>query len=212
MLRVPYDQWQVDDDGTIIDQDNQPFPEDRIVYIPGPNEGILDYGRDSIRTAFDLERNAAEVAQHPLRLEAHQTSGAELTSAERREIKDEIRTAMATPDGILFTNNAVELKEHRVDSDALQLGARNASAVDVARVTSMPASMIDATAQGASLEYETAVGRNQQWLDYGLGMYTDAVEARLSMDDIVVRGQRVAFDTSDWTAPGASPTGPPVQD
>ena len=81
---------------------------------------------------------------------------------------------MADNDGILFTNNAIELVEHRVDSDALQLGARNASALDVARLANMPAMMLDATAQGASLEYQTMTGRNQQWLDYGLALYMDA--------------------------------------
>ena len=99
-----------------------------------------------------------------------------------------------------------------MDSDALQLGARNASALDVARLANMPAMMLDATAQGASLEYQTMTGRNQQWLDYGLALYMDHVEARLSMDDVVPAGQRVTFDTTDWTAPDASPTGPPIPD
>lgn len=212
MVRIPWDHWEVQDDGTITDPDMEPFPADRIVYLPGPNEGMLDFGRDTIRTAFDLERNAAEVARRPLRLEVHQTSAAELTEDERRAIKSEVRAAMGSPDGILFTNNALETIEHRVDSDALQLGARNASALDVARDANMPATMLDASTAGASLEYATLQGRNQQWLDYGLSMYLDAVEARLSMDDILPAGQRSAFDTSEWTGPNPTPTGSPEQD
>jgi len=212
MVRVPFDSWQVDDDGQIVDADLDPFPADDLMWIPGPNEGVLGFGCDTLRMAYDLERNARDVAMRPLRLEAHQTSAAELTPQERADIVGAIREAMADNDGILFTNNAVDLIEHRVDSDALQLGARNASALDVARLNNMPAMMLDATAQGASLEYQTMTGRNQQWLDYGLSLYTDPVEARLSMDDVVPAGQRVAFDTTDWTAPDASPTGAPTPD
>lgn len=211
MVRVPFDHWTIED-GAIVDLDANPFPAADLVWIPGPNEGLLSMGAGTLRMAYDLERNAADTACRPLRLEAHQTSAAELTPDERRTIVGEIRAAMAANDGVLFTNNAIELIEHRVDSDALQLGARNASALDVARLANMPAMMLDATAQGASLEYQTMAGRNQQWLDYGLSLYTDAMEARLSMDDVLPAGQRTAFDTTDWTAPDASPTGPPVAD
>ncbi len=211
MARVPFDQWEVID-GTLCDADADPFPIEDAVWIPGPNEGVLGYGASTLRMAYDLERNARDVAMRPLRLELHQTSAAEMTQDERAGAVGAVRTAMAANDGVLFTNNAVELIEHRVDSDALQLGARNASAVDVARLANMPAMMIDATAQGASLEYQTMTGRNQQWLDYGLSLYTDAVEARLSMDDVVPAGSRTAFNTSDWTGPEASPTGFPALD
>jgi hypothetical protein len=211
MVRVPWDHWTVED-GQVVDLDNEPIPADRLVYLPGPNEGILNFGRGTIRTAYELEENARDVAKHPLRLEAHQTSAAELTPEERRDITTAVRAAMAANDGVLFTNQGIELIEHRVDSDALQLGARNASALDIARLVNMPAAMLDASQAGASLEYQTLQGRNQQWLDYGLQLYIDAVEARLSMDDIVPAGQRVAFDTADWTSPTPSPTGPPEQD
>jgi hypothetical protein len=211
MARVPFDHWTVQD-GVIVDLDSKPFPAADMVWIPALNEGVLGFGAGSLRMAYELERNAADVAMRPLRLELHQTSAAEMTPDERREAVTEVRNAMASNDGVLFTNNALEVIEHRVDSDALQLGARNASALDVARLANMPAMMLDATAQGASLEYQTMSGRNQQWLDYGLALYMDAVEARLSMDDIVPAGQRVAFDTTDWTAPDASDTGPATED
>lgn len=211
MVRIPFDQWDLAD-GMLCDTDADPFPLEDLVWIPGPNEGVLGYGAGTLRAAYDLERNARDVAMRPLRLEAHQTSAAELTPDERRAVVSELRKAMSDNDGILFTNNAVELIEHRMDSDALQLGARNASAVDVARLANMPAMMLDATSAGASLEYQTMAGRNQQWLDYGLSLFTDAVEARLSMDDVVPAGQRVAFDTSDWTGPDPSPTGYPALD
>lgn len=211
MVRIPWDHWQIES-GRITDLDGRPFDADALVYIPGPNEGLLSFGCDTIRTAYRLERTADDVAARPFRLELHQTSAAELTPTERRDLIREVRDALAANDGILFTNNAVETIEHRVDSDALQLGARNASALDVARLANMPAAMLDASSAGASLEYQTLQGRNQQWLDYGLSLYMDAVTARLSMDDVVPAGQRVAFDVSEWTTASPSPTGYPAAD
>ena len=60
--------------------------------------------------------------------------------------------------------------------------------------------MLDATTAGASLTYETVAGRNAKFIDYGVALYLEPIEARLSMDDVVPRGQRVAFDLSDFTA------------
>ena len=81
------------------------------------------------------------------------------------------------------------------------------------RHISMPwGDMLDATTEGASLEYQTATARNQQWIDYGLSLYMDAIESRLGMDDVVPAGQRVAFDTAHLTTPTAGATGLPTED
>ena len=212
MVRFPYSAWTVDDAGTITDLDNHPLDPARLVYFPGPHEGILRFGARTIRQASSLEQSSADVAAHPFRLELHQTTAATLTGDERREVVSEARAALAASDGVLFTNAALETKEHRMDSDALLIGGRNAAALDVARHISMPGAMIDATTEGASLEYQTATARNQQWIDYGLSLYMDSVESRLGMDDVVPQGQRVAFDTADLTTPTAGPTGPVTED
>lgn len=212
MARVPRGRWGVTEDtGEILDADNQPIGLP-YVYIPGPHEGLLNYGRDTIRTAADLERTAADIARRPFRLELHQTSGDQMTPAARKELVSEVRAALADHDGILFTNQAVETKDHQLNSAELLVPARNAAALDVARHVSMPAAMIDATTEGASLEYSTLNGRNQQWIDYGLSLYMEAVATRLGMDDVVPSGQRVAFDTTDLTDLDANPSGPVTED
>lgn len=212
MVRVPIDAWTVTEDGTVVDADGRPYPAALVRYLPGPHEGLLTYGRRTIRTAARLEASVADVAEHPFRIELHQTSEASLTGPERRELVAEARAALATNDGVLFTNSALETVEHRMDSGQLLVEGRNASAVDVARAVSMPAAMLDATAATASLTYVTLAGRNQEWIDYGLSMYLDAVTARLGMDDVVPRGQRVAFDLTELTALAPAPTGAPTAD
>ena len=211
-VRIPYAAWDVDTDGDLIDQDGQPLPADGAVLIQGPHEGILTFGARTIRAAGTLETTAADVAQRPFRLELHQVTDAVLSQTERTEIVTATRKALADNDGILFTNAALETKTHSMDSNELLIGGRNAAALDVARVMNIPGAMIDATSEGASLEYQTTQTRNQQWLDYGLSAYMDAITAALSMDTVVPAGQRVAFDTSSLTTSLAPTTGPATED
>jgi hypothetical protein len=211
-LRIPWAAWSTDDHGQITDIDGQVIPASRLIVIPGPHEGILNFAQRTIRGAIDLERTAADVARRPFRLLLNQTTDITLDKAERSAIVGEARKALRDNDGVLFTNAAIEATAIPIDSGALLIDGRNASALDVARDVSMPAAMLDATTQGASLEYATLQGRNQQWIDYGLSLYMAAVSARLSMDDVVPQGQRVAFNDSDLTSPVASPTGFPTQD
>lgn len=213
MVRLPIDRWDVDEEtGAVVDIDGHPLPAERVRLIPGPHDGILDFGRDTIITAGRLEHTVADVAAHPFRIELHQTTDVVLSDTERKALISETRLALSQNDGVLFTNSAIETKEHRLDSGDLLIGGRNAAAVDVARHASIPAALIDATSAGASLEYATLQGRNQQWIDYGLVLYMDAVEARLGMDDVVPAGSRTAFDTADLTALSAGPTGPSTED
>jgi hypothetical protein len=212
MLHIPYTAWEVNEDGDITDTDGRPYDQADLVVIPGPHEGILTFGARTIRAAAELENTAADVARRPFRLELHQTTDTTLDPVERRQIIADTRAAMAANDGILFTNSAIETKTHPMNSDQLLIGGRNASALDVARDISMPAAMLDATTEGASLEYATVVGRNQQWIDYGLSLYIEAITSRLGMDDIVPGGQRITQDTTELTAPAATPTGAPTED
>ena len=211
-VRIPYGLWDVDQNGQICDQDGHPFDAGRVILIEGPHEGILTFGATTIRAAATLEATAAEVARTPFRIGLHQTSEITLTKAERAEIVAETRRALADNRGILFTNSALEVTEYRLDSAELLVGGRQAAALDVARHVNMPGAMIDAEPTGSTLTYSNPESRNQQWIDYGLAAYLDAIAAALSMDPVVPAGQRIAFDTSSLTTSVAPPTGAPTAD
>lgn len=209
MVRIPFDCWTVDDGGAYADPHGRPLEVDvaDLVYLPGAHEGLLTLADVTLRQAASLERTATDVARHPFRLELHQTTETPLSDPEIAGMVSSARRAMIDTVGVLFTNSAIETKDHAIGSGDLLIAGRNQTALDVARHASMPATMLDAVATGASLTYETAVTRNQQWLDYGLAMYLDAVQARLSMDDIVPIGQRISFDVDALTSlPALGPT------
>lgn len=217
MVHVPWNGWDrvfTEDTHTWVFTDYGGAPLDfPVVYIPGPHEGILNFAQRTIRAASALEVTAADVASRPFRIELHQTTDIELTKDERAQLIQATRAALADNNGVLFTNAAVETKTHSLDpASDLLIAGRNSSAVDIARVVSIPSAMIDAVTEGASLTYETTQGRNQEWIDFGLQLYVDAITSRLSMDDVVPAGQRTAFDLSALTTPAAPATGNATED
>lgn len=212
LSRVPWDEWEVSHSGEIVDLDGIPYTADQAVLIPGPHEGILSFGARSLRMAAMLDRAALDIAQSPFRLELHQTTADILDPVEIKDMIATTRAALADNHGVLYTNPAIETKAHGGAAEQLVVEGRNASAVDMARHCNIPAAMIDANTAGASLTYETQAGRNQQFLDYSVQSYLDPIAARLSMDDILPRGQRATFDTTPLTALAVPAGGPPVQD
>lgn len=211
MSRVPYWEWEVDADRQITVAGN-PVDADQVVYLPGIHDGVLDHGRRAIRAASMLEASALATSQRPFRVELHQTTDEPMDDAQIAALVTAAKTALSTNDGILFTNSAIEAKVHPFDSSVLLVEGRNANDVNMARLASVPAALVDATSAGSSLTYETIEGRNQQAVDYGFAAYAAAVTSRLSMDDVVPRGQRVAFDLADLVGLHPHTTGPTLTD
>lgn len=209
--RLPYEDWEVDSTGQILIAD-EPVKPSEVIYLPGPHEGILKFGARAIRQASALEASALDTAQHPFRVHLHQVTDEELSAKQKRDLITAARQAMYENAGVMLTNQAVTVELLTFDSSQLLIEGRNAASVDMARIVASPAALVDATSAGSSLTYETVNGRNAELIDYGLAGYMAAIASRLSMDDIVPRGQRVAFDTSQLSTLTPAPTGAPTED
>jgi hypothetical protein len=208
--RCPYEAWAFDDDGRVVDADGEPYDPAAVVLIPGPHEGVLSFGVDAIRDAASLQRAARRTGENPVpAVELPQTNDAPMLPADIDELIARWTKARNSPGsgGVSYTPKSIELKTHGTPAESLLLDGRNAAAVDVARVVGIPAATIDATQAAASLTYETQQGRNAELVDYGLAAYMTAISARLSMDDVVPRGQRSAFDAEELLGPMPGTTG-----
>lgn len=219
VARVPFEWWNVDDDGVISvnynGADETFYPNaNEVVLIPGPHEGILSFGASAIRHAHALNHAAQRAAEVPsANVELHYTGDRQLTDTEIESLLSWwVKARQGENGGVAFTNKWTEVKEHGAPKEQLLLEGRNYAAVDIARIAGIPASMIDATTATASLTYETTEGRNGEFIDYGLAQYMTAIAARLSADDVVPRGQSVRFDTSELRDLAPVSTGPTTQD
>jgi hypothetical protein len=227
MARVPMGEWQLED-GTrrvlLRGADGQftPAPLGSTVLIPGPHEGLLSEGAPAVRHAADLQRSAHNAAKFPhAYLGLKQTSGTPLKrrSDDATEVTVETvladwRAARNNPEGGgVAWLGGVEPHEFGSYSEHMLTEGRNAAAVDIARHASIPSDLIDATVTESSLHYSTSRDNDRRAVDYGLGAYMGAISARLSMDDVTPRGQRIAFDLELWLkgagpAPGEPAAGP----
>lgn len=207
-IRIPVDRWETDEADRLL-IDGELADEDEVIVIPGPHEGLLNFGAPALRRTIDNLDAAATAARNPAAyLEIHYT-GTEPITPEQKEtlLNDWAAARRGERGGVAFTGPNLEIREHGTHEAHLLIEGRNADAVDVSRLVSSPAAMADATSAGASLTYETTEGRGLQFLDYGAALYMDSIAARLSMDDCVPAGSRVAFDISNATVftptPGA---------
>jgi len=210
--RVPRDDWQFDAEGFVTIQGEQVSSE-RVILIPGPHEGILNFGRTAILHARQLLAAAARAGDVPNpNVELHYTGDDELSDAEITELlRYYVAARQGENGGVSFTNSVIESKYGPSMDAQLLIDGRNAAAVDMARLIGIAAAMVDATAPKASLNYETTQGRGLEHTEYGVEPYMQAIEARLSLDDVVPRGSRVRFDIEQDLGP-VQPTGPVVED
>lgn len=103
--------------------------------------------------------------------------------------------------GVAYASETIDVQELGKAEPATFIEARNATAVDIARITGVPASLIDAhTAGSGNVTYSNDQVRNIRLIDYGLAPFMAAIAARLGLDDMVPRGTAVTFDISDLTS------------
>lgn len=212
--RINQDAWTINADNR-VEVNGQVVRDNEVILIGGIHEGILSFGCDVLDDARTLHRSVRARIVNPVpQMELHQTGGEELTDTEVDEMIADWAAARAGANGgVGFTNQFIELKEHGQGSDSqLMIEARNAAAVDLARIVGVTASRVDATADKASLNYETTNGRNQEFVDFDLALYMLPIAWRLSMDDVTPRGTRIDFDTEQFTTLTPDPTGPALED
>lgn len=210
--RVPWHRWGVDGESRIL-VDDRPVQADQCILIPGPHGGLLSDNPTAIRMAADNLQAAATAARNPVpAVDLHYSGDEEFTEEEIDAKLARWTTARRSQTGgVAWTGKNIEAKALGSHDANLLVEGRQADAVDMARIASVPASVVDAPS-GDSLTYTTDETRNQQLLDYGAQLYMDAITARLSMDDVVASGRRTAFDTSQFTQLTPNPTGAPTDD
>ena len=94
-------------------------------------------------------------------------------------------------------NNFVEFKEFDKDPNTVNAEQRQYQALELARLCSVPAYLVNAPTPGASMTYQNAQqARQDLWL-FGAQMYAEAITQRLSMDDVLSRGRFCCFDLDD---------------
>lgn len=212
--RVPFELWSVDSTTGGIIVDGKPANAREVILIPGSFEGILETGADTIKGAHALQAAWIGRAQNPIPLvEIHQLTDDELEDEEIDAIVTDWAAARTSPNGAVgFTDHRVEVRVHGAVSTDLFEEGRNAIVLDVARLTTLPAALLDGSMSTATLTYSTQEGKRNEFVDYTLPTWLRPIEARLSMDDVCAPGRRIRFDLSSLTETETQDISDPVED
>jgi hypothetical protein len=211
--RVPAELWSFDTDGSVLIDGKDEVDTETVLLIPGPHEGILTSARKTILGARLQELMWQRRVAAPIpAMEIHQTTDEPLEPEEIDALLEAWITARTDLDGaVAYTPFNIELRPHGTATTDLLIEARNAVAVDIASHTGLPAQLLNASLATASLTYSTAETAQGE-LATSAALYADPVAGRLSMDDVVPRGQRCAFDLTDLTTTPPAPLGPTTED
>jgi Phage portal protein len=157
--------------------------------------GALHEGRRILETSILIE----EATRRFARMEVpsghlKQTGGPELLQSEVEQLLtgwDAARANRATA----FLSGTVDYQTTSFDPAALQLvEARNANAVDIARLLNLPPTFVNAET-GGSLTYSTVESQGRALLNSSLVPYLSAWANRVSMGDVTPRGQYAQHNT-----------------
>lgn len=208
-VRLPYDRWEFDTAGRMMIDGEYP-DEGTWLYLRAPFDGLLNVATETIRAAQSIERAWAARVRNPnptVILEEREDST--VSTKEAKTYVEQVTKAMRSPDGaVMFTPAKINLRlEGDAGTNVLE-NARNAVRIDIANFVNLNASALDGAKPQSSLTYETQQTETQELQDR-LAFWTAPLEARLSMDDVVPRGQRVRFDFAHGTP---AQTGTPTED
>jgi hypothetical protein len=211
-MRVPPEWWEIDDDLRIYVH-GQPATQESVILFNGPFEGLIEAGAHTIRAAQNLERAWAKRVRQPIpATELHQTTDDELDEDEINALVDDWGSMLDAGGGVAYSPSTIQVITHGETVMDLFVEGRNAVTLDIARLVNVPAPMLDASLATASLQYSTKGDSRNDFVDLTLHFWMNPIEARLSMDDVVPRGQSVRFDLANLTTLPQPPTGPATED
>lgn len=206
----PMSDWKIVD-GMILVND-EPVDADEVIFFNFPSEGLLNIANRTLKGARDQEAAWVGRARNPIPLiELHQLDDT-MQRDEIKEFVDDWSTARRNENGAIgYTPPSMEIRVHGNVAADLMVEGRNAIRTDVGSFVNVRASMLDGTAGVDSLTYSTTQGEKNSFYEFDLPFWTDAIEARLSLDDVLPRGQRTRFDKYEaYNLP--TPTGPVQED
>lgn len=190
-------------DVTEVFIDGKPVPMSDLIGFEHINGGILRSGARAIRTAVALEESVLRFAKTPMPSLGVNNQGAKLTQEQIDDLMAYYETALAQK-AVLYQGRDVSLETYGWNPEQLGLnGARSAQAVEIARLTGVPAWYLYAD-PGSSMTYSNNTQARLDLYSLALMPFCTTIEQRLSMEDVTAgtvgsaRATRVEFDFSEF--------------
>jgi len=191
--------FTTDLEGIMVTQyyvDMKPIDMNDIVTIQGFDEGVLDRGSRTIQAAIDVERAAATNSANPLPTGFLKNSGADLPPAEVQGLISAWKRARQSNSTAYLTSTLDYNPVSFSPKDMLYDQAIQNLSTQIARTMNVPAYYLSAD-QNTTMTYANVQDERKQFYALSIEPYIQAIQSRLSMDDISTSGHEVKFCVSD---------------
>lgn len=167
-----------------------------LVTFQGLDEGVLQRGARTLRSAIDLETAARVATATPMPSGVLKNNGADLSAEEVQAILSAWKSARERRSTAYLTATLEYQPTAFSPRDMMFVDALQQMCTQVARMMNVPAYYISAD-QNTSMTYANVQDERRQFVSLSLAPYIHAIESRLSMDDITARGNIVKFDVEN---------------
>lgn len=157
------------------------------------DEGILERGSETIRAAIDLRKAAVIAASTPMPSGVLRNNGADLDPKEVAGLLAAWKNARQNRATAYLTSTLEYQPTSFSPKDMMYDEAQQFLATEIARLCNLPAYLVSAEAN-SSMTYANVLDERKQFYSLSVAPYVNAIQDRLSMDDITARGNAVRFD------------------
>ena len=191
--------FTTDVEGIMIEQyymDAKPINMADIVTIQGFDEGILERGARTIQAALDVDRAAATNSANPQPAGFLKNSGADLPASEVQGLIAAWKRARQNNSTAYLTSTLDYNPVSFSPKDMMYNEAVQNLSTQIARVCNVPAYYLSAD-QNTTMTYANVQDERKQFYALSIEPYIQAIQTRLSMDDISTAGHEVKFAVYD---------------
>jgi HK97 family phage portal protein len=167
-----------------------------IVTIQGFDEGVLDRSGRTIQAAIDVDRAAAVNSANPQPAGFLKNSGADLPPSEVQGLIAAWKRARQNNSTAYLTSTLDYSPVAFSPKDMMYNEAVQNLSTQVARAMNVPAYYLSAD-QNTTMTYANVQDERKQFYALSIEPYIQAIQSRLSMDDISTSGHEVRFAVFD---------------
>jgi HK97 family phage portal protein len=191
--------YTTDLEGIMITQyyvDIQPIDMNDIVTIQGLDEGVLERAGKTIQSAIDINRAASISAATPMSSGILKNTGADLPPAEVSGLLAAWKRSRQNNSTAYLTSTLEFQSTQFSPKDMMYNEAIQNLSTEIARAMNVPAYYLSAD-QNTTMTYANVTEERKQFYALSIEPYIQAIQTRLSMDDISTAGHEVRFAVFD---------------
>ena len=191
--------FTTDLEGIMITQyyvDANPIDMNDIVTIQGLDEGVLERAGKTIQSAIDINRAASISAATPMSSGILKNTGADLPPQEVSGLLAAWKRSRQNNSTAYLTSTLEFQSTQFSPKDMMYNEAIQNLSTEIARAMNVPAYYLSAD-QNTTMTYANVTEERKQFYALSIEPYIQAIQTRLSMDDISTAGHEVRFAVFD---------------